>query len=89
MIIQCCRRIAPAVFFAGILTAQAPFRTTTAGSEFKLEGLKGHADDVPGGRRFRARAFEEITVRAPIHMPASSAADHTLQRLIIRFRYEG
>jgi hypothetical protein len=86
MIIQRCRRIAPAVFFAGVLTAQAPFRTITAGSEFKLEGLNGHADDVPGGRRFRVGAFEEISVRAPIHMPASSAADHTLQRLIIRFR---
>jgi hypothetical protein len=66
--------------------AQASFRTVTAGNEFKLEGLKGKADDVPGGRRFRAGAFEDVTVRAPIHVPASSAADNKLQRLIIRFR---
>jgi hypothetical protein len=87
-----CRLAAQAVLFAAILAngsfllAQAPFRVTTAGREFKLEGLKGRADDVPGGRRFRAGAFEEITVRGPIHLSPSSAADTKLVRLIIRFR---
>ena len=66
-----CRQAAQLALFTSIvtsasqLTAQAPFRTITASTEFNLKGLKGHADDVPGGRRFRAGAFEEVTVRAP------------------------
>ena len=88
----CDRAARMTVFAAGmlasalLLTAQAPFKTITAGREFTLEDLKGKADDVPGGRRFRAGAFEEITVRAPIHLSPSSAADTKLLRLIIRFR---
>ena len=84
--------IGRAMVFSGMLVTvsllpgQAPFKTVTAGREFKLEGLKGRSDDVPGGRRFRAGAFEEISVRAPIHLPASSAADNKLERLILRFR---
>jgi hypothetical protein len=64
MIIQCCRRIAPAVFFAGILTAQAPFRTTTAGSEFKLEG---HADDVPADDVFAPGRLKKLACAPHSH----------------------
>ncbi|MGA7237261.1 MAG: tachylectin-related carbohydrate-binding protein [Bryobacteraceae bacterium] len=79
-------------FWAGFLIcgspmmAQATFRTTTKGTEFTLERLGSKAEDVPGGRRFRGQAGATITFRGPLHLPASSAADLKLNRLIIRFR---
>ena len=68
------------------MMAQATFRTTTKGTEFTLERLGSKAEDVPGGRRFRGQAGATITFRGPLHLPASSAADLKLNRLIIRFR---
>jgi hypothetical protein len=75
-------------FLAGSLPvrAQAPFRTITRGTEFTLERLGGKAEDVPGGRRFRGQAGATITLRGPLHLSPSSAADKKLDRLIIRFR---
>jgi len=82
-------RLAFLAFLAGatsFLVAQPRVRTTTAGREFRLEGSKGTADIVAGGQRFRAGAFQEIFVRAPIHLSPSGAADTRAQRLIVRFR---
>jgi hypothetical protein len=75
-------------FLAGssLTMAQSPIRTITNGREFALERLGGKAEDVPGGRRFRGQAGATITLRGPLHLSASSAADKKLDRLIIRFR---
>lgn len=68
------------------ILAQAPFRTITKGTEFKLDRLGGKQEDVPGARGFRGEAGATITMRGPLHLPPSSAADKKLNRLIVRFR---
>lgn len=75
-------------FLSGSLPmmAQAPFRTITKGTEFKLERLGGKEEDVPGGRGFRGQAGATITLRGPLHLSPSSAADKKLDRLVVRFR---
>jgi hypothetical protein len=80
------RALIVAAFTGTTLLAQATIKTITVGGEFKPEGTKGQGDQVSGGRRFRAGAFEEVIVRAAIHMPAATAGDPKLQRLIVRFR---
>src|SRR5581483_4685048 len=92
MVIQnLCVLAAGCGILAGILAsnspmmAQAPFRTVTTGREFTLERLGGTAADVPGGRRFKGQAGATITLRGPLHLSPSSAADKKLERLIIRF----
>jgi hypothetical protein len=61
-------------------------RVNTPGTAFSAEQSGVTVDDVAGGRRFRGRAFAKVTLRAVLRMPAASAADPKMQRLVIHFR---
>ena len=63
-------------------------RVNIPANAFSLEGQPPVlVDDVTGGRRFRnTQNFAKIVLRATLPMPAASAAEPKLQRLVIRFR---
>jgi hypothetical protein len=64
------------------LIAQLRFRVVTPGTTFNTEGAvaPGVVQDVPGGRRFRARAGSLLKLRAVMRIPAGSGAE--MQRLV-------
>lgn len=70
------------------LIAQTRVRVVTPGTAFNTEGsvAPGVVQDVPGGRRFRGRAGALLKLRAVMRIPAASAADPKMQRLVVHFR---
>jgi hypothetical protein len=83
--------IAAAVFVLAVLSGGTPalaqtVRVNIPGTAFTPEGSRVAVDDVPGGRRFRGQSFAKVTLRAVLQMPAPSAGDPKLKRLVIHFR---
>ena len=66
--------------------AQIPLRVTMPGSAFAPHMSTAQMDDVPGGRRFRGKAFAKLTLRALVPMPAASVADPKVQKIVVHFR---
>src|ERR1043166_3789320 len=58
----------------------------TPGNAFTVE--RGHAtlDDVAGGRRVRGKALETVILRGVLRIPAPTAGEPKVQRLVVRFR---
>src|SRR5687768_11601167 len=83
--------IATAAYFVAALSSITPLvaqpvRVKIPGTAFNVVGGQADVQDVAGGRRFRGEAFSLVTLTAAIRMPASSAADPKMQRLVIHFR---
>jgi len=77
------------LFFHSALFAQLGITVKKPGTNFSVVGTKGTADNVAGGRRFRAPGFEDLKIRGLLRVPPSaSGASKTqlLQQLAIHFR---
>lgn len=77
------------LFFHSALFAQLGITVKTPGTNFSVVGTKGTADNVAGGRRFRAPGFEALKIRGVLHVPPSASGvskTHLLQQLAIHFR---
>lgn len=61
-------------------------RLRTPGTAFQPAIRGVSVDDVPGGRRFRAKPGELIRVWAKLRIPPSAAGEPALQRLAVHFR---
>ena len=70
------------------LFAQSAVRVTIPGTAFTAEGRPEDVatDNVAGGRRFRGKGFAKVIVRGTLQLPAPSAADPRMQRLVVQFR---
>lgn len=71
------------------LFAQLLVTVKTPGTNFSVVGAKGTADDIVGGRRFRAPAFDHLKIRGSLRVPQSAsgvAKTHLLRQLTIHFR---
>ncbi len=68
--------------------AQLPVRVDTPGRAFVPEGVvaPGMVEDVPGGRRFRAKPGALLRLRATLNVPPARSAEPKMRRLVIRFR---
>lgn len=77
------------LFFHSLLFAQLWITVKTPGISFSVVGSKGTADNVAGGRRFRAPSFEDLKIRGLLRVPPSASGvskTHLLQQLAIHFR---
>jgi hypothetical protein len=69
--------------------AQVFVTVKTPGTNFSTAGTDGTADDVAGGRRFRAPAHDDLKIRGLLRVPQSAGGvskTHLLQQLTIHFR---
>jgi hypothetical protein len=86
-----CRQIMQCVLYIGLASTslihgQLLTSTSTGGREFTIKGRSAiPADNVPEGRRFRGNNRDTLVLIGPLHMPAGSAAEHTLMKLVVRF----
>ena len=77
------------LFFHPSLFAQLWVTVKTPGTNFSVVGTKGSADNVAGGRRFRAPASEDLKIRGLLRVPPSASGvskTQLLQQLAIHFR---
>ena len=77
------------LFFHPSLFAQLWVTVKTPGTNFSVVGTKGSADNVAGGRRFRATASEDLKIRGLLRVPPSTSTvskTQSLQQLTIHFR---
>jgi hypothetical protein len=72
------------LFFQTSMFAQS-VSVKTPGTSFSVVGTKGRADDIAGGRRFRAAAAEVVKIRSSLRVPGVSKT-HLMQQLAIHFR---
>jgi len=75
-----------ASLFAGSRLNAQFVRATTPGSRFAPEGRNGKAEDVPGGRRFTAGAFQTLMLSGTLQMTSTGQSTFKMQRLVIHFR---
>ena len=76
------------LFFHSSLAAQL-VTVKTPGANFSVMGTKGTADNVAGGRRFRARAFDDLKIQGLLRVPQSASGvskTQLMQQLAIHFR---
>jgi hypothetical protein len=76
------------LFFQSTLFAQLLVTVKTPGTNFSVVGQKGTADDVAGGRRFRAPAFADLKIRGSLRVPKSASGvsqTQLMQQLAIHF----
>jgi hypothetical protein len=57
----------------GAFFAQLGITVKTPGTNFSVVGTKGTADNVAGGRRFRAPGFEDLKIRGLLRIPPSAS----------------
>ena len=77
------------LFFHSALFAQLGITVKNPGTNFSVVGTKGTADNVAGGRRFRAPGFEDLKIRGLLRVPPSASGvskTQLLQQLAIHFR---
>lgn len=77
------------LFFHSSLAAQLVVTVKTPGTNFSVVRTKGTADDVAGGRRFRAPAFGNLKIQGLLRVPPSASGvseTHLMQQLAIHFR---
>ncbi|HEY2711735.1 MAG TPA: hypothetical protein VGI60_04410 [Chthoniobacterales bacterium] len=82
-------RVVALLFFHPSLFAQLAVTVKTPGTNFSVAGTKGSADNVAGGRRFRAPASEDLKIRDLLRVPPSPSGvskTQLLQQLAIHFR---
>jgi Tachylectin len=75
-----------ATLFAGSQLHAQYTRVKTPGTRFVSERTNAKAEDVPGGRRFTAAAFQTVTLRGTLQMPSNSSTTFKMKRLIVHFR---
>jgi len=78
-----------AVFFHSSMFAQSSVTVKTPGTNFSVVGKEGTADDVAGGRRFRAPASADLKIRGSLRVPKSASGvskTQLMQQLAIHFR---
>lgn len=81
--------VVAALFFHPSLFAQLWVTAKTPGTNFSVVGTKGSADNVGGGRRFRAPGFEDLKIRGLLRVPPSASGvskTQLLEQLTIHFR---
>jgi hypothetical protein len=69
------------LFFNFSLFAQLFITEKTPGSAFSVVGTKGAADNVAGGRRFRAPAFQDLKIRGLLRVQQSASGVSKIQLL--------
>jgi hypothetical protein len=69
------------LFFDSLLFAQLLVTVKTPGANFSGVGTKGKADNVAGGRRFRAPASEDLKIRGLLRVPQSASGVSKIQLL--------
>ncbi|MEN3333528.1 MAG: hypothetical protein V7641_2893 [Blastocatellia bacterium] len=77
------------LFFHSSLFAQLLVTVKTPGTNFSVVGTKGTAENVAGGRRFRAPAFADLKIRGALRVPQSASGvskTQLMQQLAIHFR---
>jgi hypothetical protein len=76
------------LFFHPLLFAQS-VSVRTPGTDFSVVGMKGTADNVAGGRRFRAGNLVDLKIRGALRVPQSASGVskiQLMQTLAIHFR---
>jgi len=81
-------RFAVVLFLATSLLALEPVKVSTPATGFSVAGSHGQTDDVAGGRRFRAAAGDDLTIRGVLRVPPSRSGvqkTQQLQGLVVHF----